>query len=107
MPPQVEMGRGWNLNSENYQALISLARTTVYAKWPIYYAELAETDTPTSNHIPDEIVAALEDFPQYFEYDDEKHLLYKWVASPRHLELIRGMEWEDMNSRIEEYNTPE
>ena len=48
-----------------------------------------------------------------FEFDDQKHLMYSWEASPRHLELIHGLEnareqstirWnsKDMTANMEE-----
>ena len=96
MPP-LSLGHGWDLYNKIFHYLHNLAWSMVYAKWPVYLAALDRTDTPASDHIPDEIVGLLEDFPQYFEFNDQKHLLYKWVASPRHLELIQGMENDNMN----------
>jgi hypothetical protein len=113
MPPIPNFGRGYDLYYQNYHSLHHLAWTTVYDKWPGYLDDMIRNNPNTNDYIPEEIVHLLEDFPQHFQYDDRKHLLYKWVTTPRLLELIRGMEYENVvdGEYVERekaaYNTPE
>jgi hypothetical protein len=101
MPPLINYG--FKLYCKNYHTLHQLTRATVYAKFPNY---------PNCD-VPREIEHILEDFMRWFKYDDDKHLLYKWVASENHLAIIKGMDGavELVNGEYvfrdrEEYETP-
>jgi|SRR5277367_3229508 len=83
-----------------YTSLYNLAWTTVYNKWPNYW-ENVDNDNEHLNNVPEEIEHLLEDFPQYFKFDDRQHLLYKWIASPRLLQLIQEMEDKDEEEEYE------
>jgi hypothetical protein len=50
---------------------------------------------------------------QWFKFDDNKHLLYKWVASENHLAIIQNMGYSSgvVNSKFvtrdnDDYKTP-
>jgi hypothetical protein len=82
-------------------------------KWPLCQAEF----TNAADHlaVSDVSRCSLELYNMIwpFEFDDQKHLMYSWEASPRHLELTHGLEnareqstirWnsKDMTANIEE-----
>jgi hypothetical protein len=69
------------LHIKNYRTLYRLAHNTVYAQFPNY---------PNCD-VPEAIEHILEDFMQWFKFDDNEHPLYEWVASENHLAIIRNM----------------
>ena len=83
---------GLDLFEKIHNALYKLARTTVKAKFP------------TVNDCPQELQYLLEDFMQYFVYDNS-HPFYKFVAPQNILDILEELEHEDIN-HCPDYDNP-
>lgn len=94
-------GYGYALYHEVYYMLEQLVEDIIVAKW--LHARDLQINNPDQfdavhlnpyikSYIPDNILQNLEDFPQFFRADDREHFLYTWVASDRHISMIRDLD---------------